>query len=348
MTSDRVPNNDVLALTETWPVDHVAVPSSSTATSSQPADVPTACSDWRRSRNRSSRGRRSSPSRRGSSLRHDRCPDGRDAAAPPRHAGGYGFDGPDPIVLRIERKRYSNTGIEVAAEALDRRHRDDHSTSTCAAVLDPLAMSTTVLRGSPAHGSTVADLSCSWARSVADPREQHETATTRSPARTRTWAVSFRAWAVSNRAPGDWGSNSVVTSHRIGPDSDNSARTFGHFGGAGTMIWIDPAIDVGVVALDRPDVRRVDGDACGLAGVVRCGDRGVLLAVDRRGRSRPVHPGDRVRYETVGDDGLPTRPLRVRRRRARHGWSRRRDARRRTRWRRRRPRRRSNRCTSRT
>jgi CubicO group peptidase (beta-lactamase class C family) len=29
----------------------------------------------------------------------------------------------------------------------------------------------------------------------------------------------------------------------------NSAATFGHFGGSGTMMWVDPAIDVGVVAL---------------------------------------------------------------------------------------------------
>ena len=33
----------------------------------------------------------------------------------------------------------------------------------------------------------------------------------------------------------------------------NSAATFGHFGGAGTMMWVDPLAEVGVVALtDRP------------------------------------------------------------------------------------------------
>jgi CubicO group peptidase (beta-lactamase class C family) len=32
-----------------------------------------------------------------------------------------------------------------------------------------------------------------------------------------------------------------------------SPRTVGHFGGAGTMFWIDPTIDLGLVALtDRP------------------------------------------------------------------------------------------------
>ena len=33
----------------------------------------------------------------------------------------------------------------------------------------------------------------------------------------------------------------------------NSPATFGHFGGAGTMMWVDPVADVGLVALtDRP------------------------------------------------------------------------------------------------
>jgi len=32
-----------------------------------------------------------------------------------------------------------------------------------------------------------------------------------------------------------------------------SPFTFGHFGGAGTLMWVDPVADVGVVALtDRP------------------------------------------------------------------------------------------------
>ena len=33
----------------------------------------------------------------------------------------------------------------------------------------------------------------------------------------------------------------------------NSPATYGHFGGAGTMMWVDPTARVGVVALtDRP------------------------------------------------------------------------------------------------
>ena len=34
---------------------------------------------------------------------------------------------------------------------------------------------------------------------------------------------------------------------------DNSPETFGHFGGAGTMMWVDPIADCALIALtDRP------------------------------------------------------------------------------------------------
>ena len=33
------------------------------------------------------------------------------------HAGGYAFDGPDPITSPNRRRIYSNTGIELAADA---------------------------------------------------------------------------------------------------------------------------------------------------------------------------------------------------------------------------------------
>jgi CubicO group peptidase (beta-lactamase class C family) len=33
----------------------------------------------------------------------------------------------------------------------------------------------------------------------------------------------------------------------------NSPATFGHFGGAGTMMWIDPDVDLGLIALTDRD-----------------------------------------------------------------------------------------------
>ncbi|MDA2958102.1 MAG: serine hydrolase, partial [Actinomycetota bacterium] len=47
----------------------------------------------------------------------------------------------------------------------------------------------------------------------------------------------------------------------------NSPRTFGHFGGSGTMMWVDPDVDTSLVALTNrrfetwADVARVEWPA---------------------------------------------------------------------------------------
>ncbi|MEO7370595.1 MAG: serine hydrolase domain-containing protein, partial [Ilumatobacteraceae bacterium] len=76
------------------------------------------------------------------------------------HAGGYPFDGPLPIA-RPERTRiYSNTGIEMAAQAVEQASGITFTEYLDEAVLSPLGMASTTLRGSPAHRlwSTAADL----------------------------------------------------------------------------------------------------------------------------------------------------------------------------------------------
>jgi CubicO group peptidase (beta-lactamase class C family) len=35
--------------------------------------------------------------------------------------------------------------------------------------------------------------------------------------------------------------------------ADNSPGTFGHFGGAGTFMWVDPVADIALVALTDRD-----------------------------------------------------------------------------------------------
>ena len=85
----------------------------------------------------------------GCTLRHLLC-----------HAGGYGFDGVEPIA-RPERTRiYSNTGIEMAATTVADAAGISFADYLDEAVLQPLGMTVTALTGSPAHriSSTAADL----------------------------------------------------------------------------------------------------------------------------------------------------------------------------------------------
>src|SRR3954462_14661469 len=76
------------------------------------------------------------------------------------HAGGYGFDGPEPIAKPERNRIYSNTGIEIAAQTVADAAAIPFGDYLHEAVLQPLAMAHTKLTSSPAHGmwSTAADV----------------------------------------------------------------------------------------------------------------------------------------------------------------------------------------------
>jgi CubicO group peptidase (beta-lactamase class C family) len=167
------------------------------------------------------------------------------------HASGLPFDGREPIAALGERRIYSNTGIEIAAEEVASRTGIEFGTYLAEAVLDPLGMASTELKGSPAHGlwSTVADLT----RFISELLEPTLIAAT-------TWSEMTRIQypelggvvpGVGRFRPCPWGLGVEIhgdkSPHWMG--RTNSPQTFGHFGGAGTMLWVDPIADVGLVAL---------------------------------------------------------------------------------------------------
>jgi CubicO group peptidase (beta-lactamase class C family) len=167
------------------------------------------------------------------------------------HAGGYPFEGREPIGPPGRTRGYSNAGIEIAAEALERATEMTMADYLTEAVLGPLGMSDTALHGSPARGATgsVADLLV-FVRELRSPTLV--SAATRDDAFHGTYPdLSGIVPGVGRFAPCPWGLGFELrgekSPHWTG--AHNSARTVGHFGGAGTMFWFDPDIDVGVVAL---------------------------------------------------------------------------------------------------
>ncbi len=180
----------------------------------------------------------------GCTLRHLLC-----------HAGGYGFDGTEPIA-RPERNRiYSNTGIEMAAAAVADAAGIAFDRYLDEAVLQPLDMSSTSLRGSPAHrmSSTAEDLA-RFALEVRTPT-LISAATAAEAITSHFPELNGVIPGVGRFAPCPWGLGFEVRGskqpHWTG--TMNSAATFGHFGGAGTFMWVDPAVGVACLALtDRP------------------------------------------------------------------------------------------------
>lgn len=171
------------------------------------------------------------------------------------HAGGYGFDGDAPIARPGTRRTYSNTGIELAAQCIAEHAGMTFEEYQREAVLEPLGMTATTLRGSPAHGvrSTVRDLLC-FIGELRSPRLV-SAASAREYRTAQYPDLTGIVPGIGRFDPCPWGLGAEVRGDKSPHWSGtrNSPSTFGHFGGAGTLLWVDPGVEVAVVALtDRP------------------------------------------------------------------------------------------------
>ena len=158
------------------------------------------------------------------------------------HASGLPLDGAEPMTEPGRRRIYSNTGIEVAAALLAERAEMAFADYFAQAVAEPLGLRGR-LAGSPAHAYSgpLVDL-LALGRELLAPtlvsRETIEEAAT----------VQFPGLigvlpGLGRMEPNDWGLTFELrdgkSPHWTG--TRNSPRTFGHFGGSGTFLWVDPA-----------------------------------------------------------------------------------------------------------
>lgn len=168
------------------------------------------------------------------------------------HAAGYGFESDAPVLAAPGTRRiYSNRGIEEAAALVAEAAGMPFGDYLGEAVLAPLGMHATALRGSPAHGvwSTVDDL-VRFVLELFAPRLL--AAETVAELRTVQFGpISGVLPGVGRFDPLDWGLGVERNFGRPGhwAGSRLSSDTFGHFGGAGTLCWVDPVHRVAAVAL---------------------------------------------------------------------------------------------------
>lgn len=170
------------------------------------------------------------------------------------HAGGYGFDtGP---IMPPERKRvYSNTGFDALGEHLADQAEMPAAEYVAAAVFEPLGMHDTTLDGSIAHAatSTVDDLG-RFAAELLLPTLVHagtlaEAVTVQYP------GLDGVLPGLGTQTPNDWGLGFELRGHKSPhwTGTTNAPATFGHFGAAGTFLWVDPSLATALVVLtDRP------------------------------------------------------------------------------------------------
>jgi len=181
-----------------------------------------------------------------------------DAAGPPgstvrhllAHASGLPFDGRTPISEPGKRRIYSNTGFDVLAEAVGAAAEMPFTEYLRAAVLGPLEMAAELRgsAGSELHG-TLEDLA-KLAAELQRPRliapETLAEAT----------SVQFPGLVgvlpdIGRMDPNDWGLGVELrdAKHPHWTGERNSPRTFGHFGGSGTFLWVDPEPGIACVCL---------------------------------------------------------------------------------------------------
>lgn len=171
------------------------------------------------------------------------------------HASGLPFEGEATMAAPGRLRIYSNPGFDALGELLAARAGTSFAAALAARVLEPLGMGGARLVTRPSEGlhGTLAD-AASLARGLLRPIVVR--AETLELART----VAFPGLrgvlpGVGSFDPLDWGLGFEL---RDGKDphwtgTRNSPATYGHFGGAGTFLWVDPDLDRALVCLTDRD-----------------------------------------------------------------------------------------------
>jgi CubicO group peptidase (beta-lactamase class C family) len=157
------------------------------------------------------------------------------------HASGLPFDAGPPIARPGTRRIYSNAGFEAAAQRIAANAEMPFAEYLQKAVLNPLGMEA-VLHGSPAAGlhGTLDDL-------VKVTRELLAPTLVAPETFAEATSVQFPGLAgvipdLGRFDPNDWGLGFELKGAKQPHFSGTltSPRTFGHWGGSGTFVWVDP------------------------------------------------------------------------------------------------------------
>jgi CubicO group peptidase (beta-lactamase class C family) len=166
------------------------------------------------------------------------------------HASGLPFEPGMPAGRPGARRVYSNPGFELLARVLAERAGLPFADYLREAVLDPLGA------GAGLRGSAAADLYGSLDDLAAFASELLAPRLIAEETLAEATNVQFPGLAgvlpdIGRFDPNDWGLGFELKDgkrpHWSG--SRTSARTFGHFGGSGTFLWVDPVPRVAVACL---------------------------------------------------------------------------------------------------
>jgi CubicO group peptidase (beta-lactamase class C family) len=171
------------------------------------------------------------------------------------HASGLAFDDATIVSPPARTRIYSNTGYDTLAAAVEAEAGRPFVALLREWVLDPLGMTGARLAGPPSQGlvGTLRDLEAIAFELLVPRLVRPETARSATTVAFPGLRGVLPGFGLMD--PLDWGLGPEIRDgkapHWTG--GTGSPRTFGHFGGSGTFVWVDPDAGLALVALtDRP------------------------------------------------------------------------------------------------
>jgi CubicO group peptidase (beta-lactamase class C family) len=165
------------------------------------------------------------------------------------HTSGLPFEGQEPIAPPGRRRIYSNEGFRALAVHLVDRAEMPFPDYVRAAIRDPLGIALDPA-GDPGSG-----MHASLTDVLAIARELLEPTLVARETLDEMTAVHFPGLSgvlpdYGRFDPLDWGLGvQLNTPEPTWMGTKPSARAFGHFGGSGTFVWVDPAVRLACVVL---------------------------------------------------------------------------------------------------
>ena len=167
------------------------------------------------------------------------------------HASGLPFEGTTPIAPPGRRRVYSNEGFRVLGVHLAERAEMPFADYVRAAVCEPLGIGLDP-SGDPGSGmhASLADVLAIGRELLAPTILAEETLAEMTTVQFAGLAGVLPDWG--RFEPLDWGLGvQLNTAPPSWMGSRTSSRAFGHFGGSGTFLWVDPEVGVACAALSN-------------------------------------------------------------------------------------------------
>lgn len=163
------------------------------------------------------------------------------------HASGLPFEGQMPITPPGRRRIYSNTGFDRLGELITERTGQVFADYLDGTVLRPLAVEA-VLRGRPSEGLVGGVIGMArlagelLSPTLLNPGSLELASSVAFPTLPGTLP------GVGKFDPLEWGLGFEIRGHKSPhwTGTTNSPATFGHFGGSGAFMWVDPVARIGL------------------------------------------------------------------------------------------------------